>query len=83
MVIGEWHLLRILSKYVDYYNRTRTHLSLTKTHLSLGVYSGRARALSWRCHASVGSITNINGGRREPDRTNKWKAQEVGGQARA
>jgi len=23
----------------------------------------------------VGSITNINGGRREPDRTNKWKAQ--------
>jgi transposase InsO family protein len=30
VVIGEWHLLRILSKYVAYYNRTRTHLSLAK-----------------------------------------------------
>jgi hypothetical protein len=29
-VIGERHLLGILSKYVDYYNRTRTHLSLGK-----------------------------------------------------
>ena len=30
VVIGERHLLRILSKYVDYYNGTRTHLSLAK-----------------------------------------------------
>jgi putative transposase len=30
VVIGERHLMRILSEYVDYYNRTRTHLSLTK-----------------------------------------------------
>src|SRR5215813_12298088 len=30
VVIGERHLLGILAKYVDYYNRTRTHLSLTK-----------------------------------------------------
>jgi transposase InsO family protein len=30
VVIGERHLLRILSKYLDYYNRTRTHLSLAK-----------------------------------------------------
>jgi putative transposase len=30
VVIGERHLRRILSAYVDYYNRTRTHLSLTK-----------------------------------------------------
>jgi hypothetical protein len=29
-VIGERHLMRILSKYVDYDNGTRTHLSLTK-----------------------------------------------------
>jgi hypothetical protein len=29
VVIGE-HRLRILAKYTDYYNRTRTHLSLTK-----------------------------------------------------
>jgi putative transposase len=30
IVIGEQHLREILSKYMDYYNRTRTHLSLTK-----------------------------------------------------
>ena len=30
VVIGERHLLGILSKYVDYYNDTRTHLSLAK-----------------------------------------------------
>src|SRR5436309_15933968 len=30
VVIGERHLLRILSTYVAYYNGTRTHLSLAK-----------------------------------------------------
>jgi transposase InsO family protein len=30
VVIGERHLLRILAKYVEYYNETRTHLSLAK-----------------------------------------------------
>src|SRR5213083_1513565 len=30
VVVGERHLLRILSRYVDYYNATRTHLSLAK-----------------------------------------------------
>ncbi|MFQ5946300.1 MAG: integrase core domain-containing protein [Anaerolineae bacterium] len=30
VVIGERHLMRILSGYVNYYNRTRTHLSLAK-----------------------------------------------------
>src|SRR5213596_3302805 len=30
VVVGERHLLGILSKYVDYFNRTRTHLSLAK-----------------------------------------------------
>jgi transposase InsO family protein len=30
VVIGERHLREILAKYIDYYNRTRTHLSLTK-----------------------------------------------------
>jgi Integrase core domain len=29
-VMGERHLREILSQYVDYYNRTRTHLSLAK-----------------------------------------------------
>jgi len=30
VVIGERHLRQILSKYIDYYNETRTHLSLSK-----------------------------------------------------
>src|SRR5438093_1580866 len=30
VVLGERHLRRILSTYVDYYNETRTHLSLAK-----------------------------------------------------
>jgi hypothetical protein len=30
VVISERHLMRILSEYVDYYNGTRTHLSLAK-----------------------------------------------------
>jgi len=30
VVVGERHLLRILSNYLDYYNATRTHLSLAK-----------------------------------------------------
>jgi putative transposase len=30
VVIGERHLLRILSKYIAYYNAVRTHLSLGK-----------------------------------------------------
>jgi hypothetical protein len=30
VVTGERHLLGILSKYVNYYNGTRTHLSLAK-----------------------------------------------------
>ena len=30
VVMGERHLLGVLSKYVDYYNGTRTHLSLAK-----------------------------------------------------
>jgi transposase InsO family protein len=30
VVIGERHLLRILAKYIEYYNETRTHLSLAK-----------------------------------------------------
>jgi len=30
VVIGERHLLGILSKYLEYYNGTRTHLSLGK-----------------------------------------------------
>ena len=30
MVIGERHPQRVMAKYVDYYNRTRAHLSQAK-----------------------------------------------------
>ena len=30
MIFNERHLRRVLSSYVDYYHRTRTHLSLAK-----------------------------------------------------
>ena len=30
MIFNERHLRRVLSSYVDYYHRTRTHLSLDK-----------------------------------------------------
>ena len=30
MIFNERHLRRVLSSYVDYYQRTRTHLSLDK-----------------------------------------------------
>ena len=35
VVLGERHLLGTLSKYVDYDNRTQTHLSLAKDALEL------------------------------------------------
>src|SRR5262245_12554539 len=53
-VIGERHLLGILSKYLEYYNGTRTHLSLAKdAPRSRSLCSCRARAVWWRCRASV------------------------------
>ena len=30
VILNERHVLRILGRYVDYYNRARTHLSLSK-----------------------------------------------------
>src|SRR2546422_557395 len=66
VVIGERHLLGILSKYVDYYNGTRTHLSLAKDAPEPRRCSRRARAGWWRCPAWEGSITNTSGERREP-----------------
>jgi len=56
----------MLSTYVDYYNRTRTHLALTKdAHEHRTVCSGPARAGWSRSRASVDSITNTYDGRRE------------------
>src|SRR2546425_1439287 len=68
VVIGERHLLGILSKYVDYYTGPGPTYRWPRTHPSHGVCSRRARAGWWRCHAWVGSITNTSGERREPSR---------------
>src|SRR5437773_1991622 len=43
------------------------------------VWRGRARAKSWRCHASAGCITNTLGQPREAGETNKWKGHLASG----
>src|SRR3989454_9647235 len=65
VVIGERHLREILSKYVDYYNGTRTHFRCLKIHPNLAACSCRARAGWGRCRASVDCITSTCDGRRE------------------
>jgi hypothetical protein len=40
-----------------------------------GLYSRDASERSSKSRASVDCITSTCGGRRKPDRTNKWKAQ--------
>jgi len=60
VVIGERHLREILSKYVDYYNRTQTHLSLGKD-------APEPR--------SVQPPIPGKGSGGATRRTNKWKAQ--------
>src|SRR5207247_3819192 len=54
VVIGERHIREILSKYVDYYNGTRTHLSLSKdapkprtVQLAESGQSGEGAARRW------------------------------------
>jgi putative transposase len=71
VVIGERHLRGILSTYVDYYNGSRTHLSLGKDAPEPRTVQRPTEAGWSRCRASVDCITNTSGGRREPDRTNK------------
>jgi hypothetical protein len=44
IVLGAGHLRRILSSYAVYYNRARTHLSLSKDAPEGRIVSGRARA---------------------------------------
>ena len=64
--VGERHLLGILSKYVDYYNGTRTHLALAKDAPEPQSVQPPSQGRWWRCPAWVGSITNTSGERREP-----------------
>jgi hypothetical protein len=64
--MGERHLLRILSKYLAYYNGTRTHLSLGKDAPERRSVQPPNQGSVVAVHASVGFITNTCGGRREP-----------------
>src|SRR5262245_21637632 len=66
VVIGERHLREILAKYVDYYNGTPTHLSLVKDAPEPRSVQPPSQGGWWRCHASVGCITNTCGQRHEP-----------------
>jgi len=54
VVIGERHLLGILSKYVDYYNETRTHLSLAKD-------APRPRTVQSPSEGSVVKVPRVGG----------------------
>jgi putative transposase len=54
VVIGERHLMRILSEYVDYYNRTRTHLSLTKD-------APEPRRVQPSSHGGVVEVSRVGG----------------------
>ena len=65
VVIGERHLLGILSKYVDYYNDARTHLSLDKGAPEPKSVQRPTQGRVVGCPVSVGSITNACGGRGE------------------
>jgi len=54
VVIGERHLREILSKYVDYYNGTRTHLSLSKD-------APKPRAMQLPSQGSVVKVSRVGG----------------------
>src|SRR5262249_18563512 len=54
VVIGERHLLRILTKYVEYYNATRTHLSLAKD-------APRSRTVQPPSEGSVMEVPRVGG----------------------
>lgn len=65
VVIGERHLRRILSTYVDYYNRTRTHLSLTKDSPELRTVQRPSQGRVVSVRALVDFIMSTCGARRE------------------
>jgi putative transposase len=54
VVIGERHLRRILSKYVAYYNGTRTHLSLAKD-------APEPRSVQPPAHGAVAEVPRVGG----------------------
>jgi transposase InsO family protein len=66
VVIGERHLKGILSEYVDYYNGTRTHLSLAKDAPEPRSVQPPSQGRVVEVPARVVSITNTSEERREP-----------------
>src|SRR2546422_4967723 len=54
VVIGERHLREILTKYVDYYNGTRTHLSLSK-------HAPKPRTLQLPSQGRVVKVPSVGG----------------------
>src|SRR5439155_19627643 len=83
VVIGERHLMGILSEYVDYYNETRTHLSLAKD-------APEPRSVEPPSLGGVVEVPRAGGLHHEylrraawGDRTSKWKAQGGGCRIRA
>ena len=63
LVFDESSLRRILRSYLDYYHRSRTHLSLeARTRPSRDRSSRSTWGESWRCPRLVGCITATNAG---------------------
>lgn len=60
IAFDEGSLRRILASYVEYYHRSRTHLSLEKIRLNHGRFSRRRSGRSCRHGKSVGCITAMN-----------------------
>ena len=61
VIFNERHLRRVLSSYVDYYQRTRTHLSLTRIARTLAPSSHAGSEGSWPSRRSAVCIIATNG----------------------
>jgi hypothetical protein len=61
IVLGEKHLRRILRSYFEYYQESRTHLSLGKDAPSPGPCNCRRLEPSWRLRKLVACIIATNG----------------------
>ena len=62
IVFHEASLRRTLASYLDYYHRSRTHLSLGKDSPEPRGIQPPERVPSWRCHRSADCTTVTNDG---------------------
>jgi hypothetical protein len=74
IVFNENSLRRTLNSYFDYYHRSRTHLSLERTHRSHERFSRRKWERSWGYRRSVGCITATNDGLPEKPESTRLRA---------